>query len=584
MATNSPPLRSKTSRPMRTITYRRRLFLSFAFVFVLFSVAAILLEQVRQSSVKREALHNQLEIYLQMVERYLGSQIPTEGSPGLDSLIALWPQPIRVSLLSTDGQVVYDNTIADLSQLENHATRPEIQAAHQQVYGEDLRTSSSTSLPYLYLAKELSSGFVRVALPHQGDTLEWLRTDSVFVYWMITWLVVSLLIVSGVSRMFSRSVERLRDYALSQGSGRVVTFEENELADIGHQIQTHYRELETRARQIDQERERLLQHVMYLREGICFFDRHGKIEYFNGIFLQHLNSLSSQIYTSAEDCLGDPIFAPLFAEDRDTSLTETIIRSHGKSFSARLCQFDDGRREIILSDITEGEKMARLKREMTSNIAHELRTPVTSIRGYLETCLGQEHLPQEMRLRFLTKAHEQTLLLSELIRDISLLTKMDEAPTLFEREPVELDGVRLRLEQAFASEWEAHGVDWRWDVPRSVTLMGSDSLIYTIFRNLVENALRYAGDGVRMVCQLYRQDGQYAYFSFYDTGAGVPQEHLLRLFERFYRVETGRSRETGGTGLGLAIVKNAVLLHQGDISVKNRVGGGLEYLFRLPIG
>ncbi len=569
---------------MRTITYRRRLFLSFAFVFVLFSAAAILLEQVRQSSVKREALHNQLEIYLQMVERYLGSQIPTEGSPGLDSLIALWPQPIRVSLLSTDGQVVYDNTIADLSQLESHATRPEIQAAHQQVYGEDLRTSSSTSLPYLYLAKELSSGFVRVALPHQGDTLEWLRTDSVFVYWMITWLVVSLLIVSGVSRMFSRSVERLRDYALSQGSGRAVTFEENELADIGHQIQTHYRELETRARQIDQERERLLQHVMYLREGICFFDRHGKIEYFNGIFLQHLNSLSSQIYTSAEDCLGDPIFAPLFAEDRDTSLTETIIRSHGKSFSARLCQFDDGRREIILSDITEGEKMARLKREMTSNIAHELRTPVTSIRGYLETCLGQEHLPQEMRLRFLTKAHEQTLLLSELIRDISLLTKMDEAPTLFEREPVELDGIRLRLEQAFASEWEAHGVDWRWDVPRSVTLMGSDSLIYTIFRNLVENALRYAGDGVRMVCQLYRQDGQYAYFSFYDTGAGVPQEHLLRLFERFYRVETGRSRETGGTGLGLAIVKNAVLLHQGDISVKNRVGGGLEYLFRLPIG
>ncbi len=569
---------------MRTITYRRRLFLSFAFVFVLFSVAAILLEQVRQSSVKREALHNQLEIYLQMVERYLGSQIPTEGSPGLDSLIALWPQPIRVSLLSTDGQVVYDNTIADLSQLENHATRPEIQAAHQQVYGEDLRTSSSTSLPYLYLAKELSSGFVRVALPHQGDTLEWLRTDSVFVYWMITWLVVSLLIVSGVSRMFSRSVERLRDYALSQGSGRAVTFEENELADIGHQIQAHYRELETRARQIDQERERLLQHVMYLREGICFFDRHGKIEYFNGIFLQHLNSLSSQIYTSAEDCLGDPIFAPLFAEDRDTSLTETIIRSHGKSFSARLCQFDDGRREIILSDITEGEKMARLKREMTSNIAHELRTPVTSIRGYLETCLGQEHLPQEMRLRFLTKAHEQTLLLSELIRDISLLTKMDEAPTLFEREPVELDGVRLRLEQAFASEWEAHGIDWRWDVPGSVTLMGSDSLIYTIFRNLVENALRYAGDGVRMVCQLYRQDGQYAYFSFYDTGAGVPQEHLLRLFERFYRVETGRSRETGGTGLGLAIVKNAVLLHQGDISVKNRVGGGLEYLFRLPIG
>lgn len=568
---------------MRTMTYRRRLFGAFALVFVLFSGAAILLEQVRQSSVKREALHSQLEVYLEMVERRLGGQPLLDAAAELNSLIALWPQPIRVSLLKPEGFVIYDNTISDLNNLESHAQRPEIQMARQQAYGEDLRTSTSTSLPYLYLAKRLPMGFVRVAMPHQGATLDWLRTDSVFVYWMLAWLVVSLLIVSIVARMFSRSVERLRDYALSQGSGLIEQFEENELADIGRQIQSHYHELETKARQINQERERLLQHVMSLREGICFFDELGNIEYFNGIFLQHLNTLSTKIYTSAKECLQDPIFAPLLAQAHDVPMVETIIRSQGKSFSVRLCRFDDGRSEMILSDITEGEKMALLKREMTSNISHELRTPVTSIRGYLETCLGQEHLPPEMRLRFLTKAYEQTLLLSELIRDISLLTKMDEAPTLFEREPVELDGIRLRLEQAFASDWAARHIAWHWDVPEALTLMGSDSLIYTIFRNLVENALRYAGDDIRIVCQLYRQDERYAYFSFYDTGVGVDEEHLPRLFERFYRVETGRSRETGGTGLGLSIVKNAVLLHQGDISAKNRVDGGLEYLFRLPI-
>lgn len=568
---------------MRTMTYRRRLFWAFALVFLLFSGAAILLEQLRQSSLKRDALHGQLEVYLQMVERYLVDHPSLAGGESLDSLIALWPQPIRVSLLDTQGIVVYDNTISDLKRLENHAQRPEILMARQQAYGEDLRTSTSTSLPYLYLAKQLPIGFVRIAMPYQGTTLEWLRTDSIFVYWMLVWLVVSLLIVSMVARTFSRSVERLRDYALSQGSGRVETFEENELADIGRQIQAHYRELELKARQINQERERLLQHVMSLREGICFFDQSGKVEYFNGIFLQYLNSLSSEIYTSADDCLQDPIFAPLLAKVQEVSMTESIIRAQGKSFSVRLCRFDDGRSEIILNDITEGEKMARLKREMTSNIAHELRTPVTSIRGYLETCLEQKNLPEEMRLRFLSKAHEQTLLLSELIRDISLLTKMEEAPTLFEREPVDLESIRLRLEQAFAAQWQTKRIDWHWDVPPSVVLMGSDSLIYTIFRNLVENVLRYAGDDISMVCQLYRQDEQYAYFSFYDTGVGVDQEHLLRLFERFYRVETGRSRETGGTGLGLSIVKNAVLLHQGDISAKNRATGGLEYLFRLPI-
>ena len=231
----------------------------------------------------------------------------------------------------------------------------------------------------------------------------------------------------------------------------------------------------------------------------------------------------------------------------------------------------------------EEEKTRRLKQELTGNVAHELRTPVTSIRGYLETILEQPLDPDRER-QFLQKAYRQTLLLSELIRDMSLLTKLEESSGMFHLQPVALAGVIRKATVDLSPVLQAQGIVVESDVPPGTLVRGNENLLYTVFRNLMENVAHHAGKNVKILITQYDADAAFFYFSFADTGVGVADErHLQRLFERFYRVTEGRTRDTGGTGLGLAIVRNSIAFHKGTITARNRPGGGLQFLFTLPV-
>jgi len=262
---------------------------------------------------------------------------------------------------------------------------------------------------------------------------------------------------------------------------------------------------------------------------------------------------------------------------------ETQIHKQGKVFSIRVTVFEDKDFEIILNDITQQEKTRRLKQEMTSNIAHELRTPLTSIRGYLETALNLP-LSEEKKKHFITQAHNLSLLLSETIQDMGLITSLEEAPQVFRLEEVAIQGLLEGLHSDLQDALEAKDIEMQWDIPEDLKVNGNVNLLYSIFRNLADNAINYAGTSIKIQISMYHQDKDFYYFSFYDTGKGIQEEiHLNRLFERFYRINEGRTRETGGTGLGLSIVKNAILFHKGKITAKNRNEGGLEFLFQLRI-
>jgi signal transduction histidine kinase len=231
----------------------------------------------------------------------------------------------------------------------------------------------------------------------------------------------------------------------------------------------------------------------------------------------------------------------------------------------------------------EKEKTRKLKQELTGNVAHELRTPVTSIRGYLETILEQRLDPEKER-QFLQKAYRQTLMLSELIRDMSLLTKLEEPSGMFHLQPVELAAVINKATLDLAPVLKAQGVEVVSGVPRDTLVRGNENLLYAVFRNLMENVVHHAGKNVKIIITQCGEDEGFLHFSFADTGVGIADErHLQRLFERFYRVTEGRTRDTGGTGLGLAIVKNSIAFHKGTITVQNRAAGGLEFLFSLPV-
>ncbi|MDR1372103.1 MAG: hypothetical protein LBJ17_03100 [Dysgonamonadaceae bacterium] len=230
----------------------------------------------------------------------------------------------------------------------------------------------------------------------------------------------------------------------------------------------------------------------------------------------------------------------------------------------------------------EHEKNIVIKQELTGNIAHELRTPVTGIRGYLETVLNIP-LDRAKEREFIGKAYEQIVTLSDLIRDMTLLSKLNESPASFQFQPVVLQNIIDKARTEFNDALQVKDIIIRSSVSKNFCVYGNDNLLYAVFRNLIENVINYAGENVTVQIDNYKQQGKFAYFSFSDNGAGIPDEkHLPRLFERFYRVGEGRTRDTGGSGLGLSIVKNVIAFHGGTISVRNRRGGGLEFLFSLP--
>jgi signal transduction histidine kinase len=232
---------------------------------------------------------------------------------------------------------------------------------------------------------------------------------------------------------------------------------------------------------------------------------------------------------------------------------------------------------------TTRQEQGILKRQLTQNIAHELKTPVASIQGYLETILDNPHIDEQSKQQFLQRCYAQSERLASLLRDISTLNKLDDAPDLHQFEEVDVADLVHNIVREAALQLEERKMTFENHLPESIKLQGNRSLLYSIFRNLTDNAIAYAGVGTTISLWGEKEDGEWK-FVFRDNGTGVSAEHLPRLFERFYRVDKGRSRKMGGTGLGLAIVKNAVLLHGGRISVRNQLTGGLEFTFTLLDG
>jgi signal transduction histidine kinase len=569
--------------------YKQRLFLYFGVIFVLFTVGVVIFEQSRERFFKTEALKESLNAYIEVANATLQQSSDGEQAQALNALLSVFPPEIRLTLIGKRGEVIFDNAIDNLSALENHLDRPEVASARKSGEGTHIRTSASNSQPYLYYIKRYPSYYIRMALPYNMEVRHFLRADDLFIYFIVAFFVLMLSLIRMVTGRFGKSIRQLRDFIVSSESDDVGTpnlnFPQDELGEISAKIVEGYEQLKSSRKKIAQEREKLLQHVHTSEEGLCFFSAKGTVEFYNGLFIQYLNTITDEANSDPSVALSDPSFEKLtsfLANPEGSRYAGIQISKQGKSFSALVNIFDDGSFEMIINDITKQEKTRQLKQEMTGNIAHELRTPITSIRGYLETILTKP-LTNETKCLFLTKAYSQTITLSELINDMSLIAKIEGAPYSFAQETINIKSLLETLKTDLEISLQEKNIDMTWNVTEDITVKGNRNLIYSIFRNLTDNVIRHAGPDVAVQVNMYGEDKDFYYFSYSDTGMGVLNEqHLNRLFERFYRVSEGRTRDTGGSGLGLSIVKNAVIFHKGAIVAKNRASGGLEFLFNLP--
>lgn len=270
-----------------------------------------------------------------------------------------------------------------------------------------------------------------------------------------------------------------------------------------------------------------------------------------------------------------------------TEFTDILLSDH-KDFSAVKFPHNEYGEigQKIVDTFNQLEKTKLYKQQMSHNIAHELKTPVTGIRAYLETILHDDKMDMEQVRRFAEKAYSQTVRLSSLINDVSNLNKIEEGSDKFTIEEINITNCLKEVQEELGYKLKANNIYFQPLISSTLSIHGCYSLVYSLFKNLIDNTIEHAGNGsvITLHAGIVQKSGDKGYrlnFTYTDTGKGVPEEALERLFERFYRVEKGRTRKTGGSGLGLAIVKNAVLFHKGSITVENRPGGGLAFKFNL---
>ncbi|GHT16131.1 two-component sensor histidine kinase [Bacteroidia bacterium] len=582
-------------------TYKQKLFLYFVVIFALFTIGIFLFEQSREREHKTEALEEKLDAYANLISgelRVESGELRVESGELNNSQFSILNSQLnnnsqlRLTLIDRQGNVLYDNEIKETFQMENHAQRPEIKTAREKGKGRDIRVSLSNDKEYLYYAKRFNDYYIRVALPYDIQLRHFLKPDNFFLYFIIAFFVVMLFLINYVSNRFGKSIQQLRDFTYlienennSQLSTLNSQFQKDELGEISKKIVENYLQLKKNKKEIALEREKLLQHVHSSEEGLCFFAADKSVEFYNGLFIQYLNTITDEANSNPQSVLTDISFERItsFIAHREKTDTyfETQISKQGRNFVVRVNTFDDNSFEIIINDITKQEKMRQMKQEMTGNITHELRTPVTGIRGCLETILEHPLEPQKKQY-FIESAYQQVLALSDLIQDMSLITKIEEAPQSFKLEAVNLENLLTNLKNDLEIFLQEKNIKIEWNLTGNVIVNGNRNLLYSIFRNLTDNAIRYAGTNVTISIKKYNEDKDFYYFSYSDSGIGIAEEqHLSRLFERFYRINEGRTRDTGGSGLGLSIVKNAIAFHKGTIVAKNKSGGGLEFLFTL---
>lgn len=582
---------------MRIISFSQRIFITVIILFIAFAACFMIFQHEREKYYKTEILKSQLQNYNDQIFGYLTDNNSTDS---LYSYINRHMNTeLRVTVIDKNGNVIFDSTHQALEKFKNHSSRKEIHNAIIHGKGFDIRRQSESidGEQYFYSAKYFPTHniIIRSALPYNVSLTEHLKADSQYIWFTIVIFIILIAILYRLTIRLGKSITNLQQFAMKADKNEPIdleilkTFPKNELGEISQHIIKIYKRLHRAKDALYIEREKLISHLQISHEGLGVFTKDRQEILVNNLFTQYINNISDTNLSSTNEIFFIPELQPITEflnknrekHTREEKRLSIQINKNARHFIIECIIFQDFSFEISIIDNTQEEEQAKLKRQLTQNISHELKTPVSSIQGYLETILNTPEIPEKTMRTFLERSYAQSTRLSTLLRDISVLTRMDEAPEMVEKESIDISKVIEEIINEVTLGIEEKRIKINNQVTHNVIITGSYLLVYSIFRNLMDNAIAYAGTDISITINCFRENDEFYYFSFSDTGSGIDEEHLGRIFERFYRVDKGRSRKLGGTGLGLSIVKNAVMFHKGSIFAKNSPNGGLEFIFSL---
>jgi two-component system, OmpR family, phosphate regulon sensor histidine kinase PhoR len=492
----------------------------------------------------------------------------------------------RATIIARDGTVLADSR-ADPKTMENHANRPEVIAALQGRSGAATRVSRTVGVEFLYVAVPSGDKIARLAYPmatlrgHIADIRSNLVRATALA--LLLALVLAVIIAQTISARLKRIVRFAEQVAAGNLSARIAESGGDEIAQVAMALDRTARRLEDNFSAVRESRSELEALLNSMKDGVIAVSPEMKVLWAN-------EAITSMVHRQVR--MGAPVTElvrhPDFLETlraalRSKQRESTIASSLGGrgSFSITAEPLPDGGVVSVLHDISEIERVEKTRRDFIANVSHELRTPLTSIRGYAETLLESGDVANGHARDFLQVIRRNAERMSRLTEDLLVLARVESGEEKLDLRP---HSARVLVAEAVSSMQEsAKAADMALSIAAvpDASVIADSYAIHQVFSNLVSNAFRYAQSGKKVVLGAKEQPGAVEFF-VQDFGPGIASEHLPRIFERFYRVDKARSRETGGTGLGLAIVKHIVLNHNGTVRVESSVGHGSTFFFTLP--
>lgn len=567
----------------------RRIFFKLFIFFILVIAAGTVTLDLTVRAAWERSVYSTIERNLSEKVLMLANRVRTAPPPEYPAIAkqASEAADARATIINSNGLVLADSE-ANPPEMENHATRPEFIAALHGKLGENSRTSHTVGIDFLYVAAPIPNGAVRLAYPLSAiKEVNHKVTTYLFRASLLAILVAALLAFL-VSRSISRRLRAIVHFSEKIAAGDLTARVDagnssDEIAMVATALDRTARRLEESFRAVDTSRKELEAVLNSMREGVIATGADGRVIWANRR-MQELVSTGVRIGSPLVETLRDPdlLRATEDAARSGSAQTERVTwASAGKSFSVTAAPMPGGGVVAVLYDLSEIERLEKTRRDFIANVSHELRTPLTSIQGYTETLL--DGLPKDpaMTMEFLEIIRKNAARMSRLTEDLLTLARVESGEQSFRFEAVPASALLADAEETLRELVRAKGAELRIVESVNEVVQADRDTIHQVFANLVDNAAKYApGTEVQLGARLHDKAVE---FFVRDFGPGIASEHLSRLFERFYRVDKARSRESGGTGLGLAIVKHIVRKHGGSVSAKSVMNRGSEFAFSLPL-
>jgi two-component system phosphate regulon sensor histidine kinase PhoR len=513
----------------------------------------------------------------------------------------------HATIIDASGKVLADSEAnpANLAGMAaSEAAQPEFSAALAGNTGRSVRASAALGIPFLYVAVPISGGAVRL-----GYALSDVEAVQAEVRRRLAWgsamaLAIALLVAGIASTSTARRLEHIVDVAAHIAEGdlkaRVKDGGLDEIGRLGGALDMTARQVERSFAAVRSSQRQLETLLNSMRDAVIAVSGDGLVQWAN----QPMDRLVPQrvrLNSPVVETIRDPDFlatvnAATAEKEVKTARATSIVP--GRAFDVTAAPLPGGGAVAVLRDLTETERVEKTRRDFIANVSHELRTPLTSIQGYSETLLDGMPENGAPTREFLEIIRKNAARMSRLTEDLLTLARVESGETRFDAEPVPPLELLHDAEESFREVAKGHGVELQIQETagngsgrsRSSEHETTESLprvladreaIHQVFSNLIDNAMKYGRAGGKVVLGA-RPGPRGVEFYVQDFGAGIPSEHLPRLFERFYRVDKARSRESGGTGLGLAIAKHIMLAHGGSIRAESELNHGSRFVFTLP--